>query len=285
MMRSYTSGITISPNSFVDLQTHTHLSDGKWTPENLIDYFLTEGFATAAITDHDRIDTMIDVQHIAHERGFPLLVATEMTTEWRGQTVDILCFGFEGDLTPLQKLCDAIREAQSNNTRQIYEYLVSHGFIPKHNENELQSLLNETTAMQPMVIVDVFVKYNPDPKNYTPLKDAGYTLCANPTKDVVEAVHQCGGVALIGHPGRTDGFATFDANLLDEFRTKIPIDGIEVYYPRHTPEQVELYEAYAKQHGWLISAGSDSHKPDQLPIKYPAHQCAALLARLDIEVL
>lgn len=284
-MRSYTSGITIPANSFVDLQTHTRLSDGKWTPENLIDYFLKEGFATAAITDHDRVDIMIDIQRMAGERGFPLLVASEMTTEWRGQTVDILCFGFAGDLTPLQKLCDAIRESQSNNTRQVYRYLVTHGFIPEHDEDELQGVLKETTAKQPFVLVDVFAKHNPDPKDYTPLRDAGYTLCANPTKDVVEAVHQCGGVALIGHPGRTDGFATFDTNLLDEFRTEIPIDGIEVYYPRHTPEQVELYHAYANQHGWLISAGSDSHTPDQPPIKYQAHQCAALLTRLDIDVL
>ena len=285
MSRSYDSGISIPADSFIDLQTHTHLSDGKWMPEALIEYFVTEDFATAAITDHDRIDTMADVQRIARERGFPLLVATEMTTQWRGQTVDILCFGFEGDLTPLQELCDAIRAAQSDNTRQVYEYLVGHGFIPEHDEEELKSVLKETTAMQPIVIVDVFVKYNPDPKDYTPLRDAGYTLCANPTKDVVKAVHQCGGVALIAHPGRTDGFATFDSDLLDQFCSEVPVDGIEVYYPHHTPEQVALYQVYAQQHGWLISAGSDSHKPEQPPIKYRADQCVALLARLDIEVL
>lgn len=284
MMRSYPSGLILSAASFVDLQTHTHLSDGEWIPEDLIDHFLAKGFATAAITDHDRVDTMLDIQRLAHARGFPLLVATEMTTEWRGQTVDILCFGFERDLTPLQKLCDAIREAQSRNTRQVYEYLVAQGFISEHDDDELQSVLNATTARQPLAIVDVFVTHNPDPKDYTPLKDAGYTLCANPTKAVVEAVHQCGGVALIGHPGRTDGYMTFDARLLDEFRADIPIDGIEVYYPRHTPEQVDLYRRYATQHGWLISAGSDSHKQDQPPIKYQAQLCAALLARLDIEV-
>lgn len=283
-MRSYASDITISPNSFIDLQTHTHLSDGKWTPEALINHFVSEGFATAAITDHDRIDMVADVQRIAREREFPLLVALEMTTEWRGQTVDILCFGFEGDLTPLQKLCNAIRKAQSDNTRQVYEYLVAQGFIPEHDEDELQNVLNETTSKQPIVIVDVFIKYNPNPKDYMPLKDAGYILCANPTKDVVDAVHQCGGVALIAHPGRTDGFVTFNAGLLDEFRAEISIDGIEVYYPRHTPEQIEVYRAYANQHRWFVSAGSDSHAPDQPPIKYPAHQCAALLARLDIEV-
>ena len=51
---------------------------------------------------------------------------------------------------------------------------------------------------------------------------------------------------------------------------------------RYTPEQVALYAAYARQIGWLNSAGSDSHTPKQPPIKYRAHPCAALLTGLDI---
>lgn len=286
MMRSYTSGITIPANSFVDLQTHTHLSDGKWTPEALIEYFVTEGFATAAITDHDRVDTMADVQRMARERGFPLLVATEMTTQWRDSVVDILCFGFENNPMPLSDLCDRVRQAQSDTSKQVYQYLVGSGHIPHHDEAELASILTATTSRQPHLLFDLFVYHNPAIQDdVSPLKEAGYKLCTNPTETVVEAAHQCGGVALIAHPGRTDGFATFDADLLDQFCAEVPIDGIEVYYPHHTPKQVALYQVYANQRGWLISAGSDSHKPEQPPIKYPAHQCAALLARLDIEVV
>lgn len=286
MSRSYGSGITISADSFIDLQTHTHLSDGKWTPEALIDYFVSEGFATAAITDHDRVDTMTDIQRIARERGFPLLVATEMTTQWRDSLVDILCFGFENNPAPLSDLCDRVRQAQSDTSRQVYQHLVNSGHIPHHDEAELASILDATTSRQPHLLFDLFIHYNPAIQNdFSPLKEAGYRLCTNPTETVVEAVHRCGGVALIAHPGRTDGFTTFDSDVLDQFSAEIPIDGIEIYYPRHTPDQIELYQAYASQHEWLISAGSDSHAPDQPPIKYRAHQCAALLARLDIEVL
>lgn len=286
MTRSYASDVTISGDAFIDLQTHTHLSDGKWTPEALIDHFVTEGFAAAAITDHDRVDTLADVQRIARERGFPLLVATEMTTHWRNSIVDILCFGFEQNPNPLSALCDTILQAQSDTTRQVYQYLVDHGYVPHHDETELASIVAATTSKQPHLLVNLFIRHNPtNNDDFSPLKRAGYRLCTNPTEAVVEAVHQCGGVALIAHPGRTDGFATFDSELLDQFRVEIPIDGIEVYYPRHTPEQIALYEAYATQHGWLISAGSDSHAPEQPPIKYRAHQCAALLARLDIQVV
>lgn len=286
MVRSYPSGITLAADSYVDLQTHTHLSDGAWTPEALIDYFLREGFAAAAITDHDRVDTMADVQRIAHEHGFPLLVAAEMTTQWRDSLVDILCFGFENDPAPLHELCASVHRAQADTSRQVYQKLVHSGHIPHYDEAELAVILNATNSKQTHLLIDLFIHHNPEAgNNFSPLREAGYRLCTNPTDTVVEAVHRCGGVALIAHPGRTDGFATFDSDLLDQFRAEIPIDGIEVYYPRHSPEQIELYRAYAGQHGWLTSAGSDSHAPDNPPVRYPASQCAALLARLDIALL
>lgn len=285
MSRSYSSGLTIAADSFIDLQTHTHQSDGEWTPEALIDYFVREGFAAAAITDHDRVDTMVDIQSIARERAFPLLIAAEMTTRWRDSVVDILCFGFENNLAPLRELCDAIRQAQTDTSRQVYQNLVQSGHLPRYDEAELASILNSTTSRQPHLLFDLFVHHNPGVTDeFGTMKDAGHKLCTNPTDAVVEAIHRSGGVALIAHPGRTDGFATFDSDLLNQVRTEIPIDGIEVYYPLHTLDQIELYQAYASQHGWLISAGSDSHTPDKPPIKYHASQCIALLARLDIKV-
>ncbi|MEQ8676321.1 MAG: PHP domain-containing protein [Aggregatilineales bacterium] len=285
MSRSYASGIRIAPESFVDLQTHTHHSDGKWTPEALIDYFVREGFATAAITDHDRVDTLADIQRIARERGFPLIVGAEMTTRWRNSVVDILCFGFESNPTPLHELADAIYNNQRDTSLQVYENLVRKGFVPHHDEAELGAILDSTTSKQPHMLFDLFVKHNPHlVDDFAPMQDAGYRLCTNPTSAVVSAVHQSGGVALIGHPGRSDGFALFDADSLDQFRAEIPVDGIEVYYPRHTDEQVEFFKTYATEHNLLISAGSDSHTPDNPPIKYRADQCTALLSRLDIVV-
>jgi hypothetical protein len=286
MIRSYANDLSISADSFVDLQTHTHLSDGTWTPEALIDHFVREGFAAAAITDHDRVDTLPEIQALARARGFPLLVAAEMTTRWRDSVVDVLCFDFEGNPTWLGTLCDAIRQAQSETSQEVYHNLVRQGYLPQADEAELAAILNATTSRQPYLLFDLFVHHNPGiADEMSVMKAAGYRLCTNSTEDVVNAVHLCGGVALIAHPGRTDGFATFDADLLDQFYADIPIDGIEVYYPRHTPEQVALYAAYTTQQGWLVSAGSDSHSPDRPPIKYPAKQCAALLELVDIELV
>jgi predicted metal-dependent phosphoesterase TrpH len=104
-----------------------------------------------------------------------------------------------------------------------------------------------------------------------------------------EIVHRSGGVALIAHPGRgqsePEEFTYYTPDMLDQVRAEIPLDGIEVYYPTHPPEFVEMYLAYARQHNLLISAGSDSHgPPGRLPIKYRAEFCRSFLEQVGIGV-
>jgi hypothetical protein len=77
---------------------------------------------------------------------------------------------------------------------------------------------------------------------------------------------------------------TFDVQLLDQFRREAPVDGLEVYYPLHTPDQVAMYREYAQRHRLLTSAGSDSHGPENPPIKYRAELCRGLLERVGIEI-
>jgi hypothetical protein len=45
-----------------------------------------------------------------------------------------------------------------------------------------------------------------------------------------------------------------------------------------------MYREYAQRHHLLISAGSDSHKPEKPPVKYRAELCRALLERVGIQI-
>jgi 3',5'-nucleoside bisphosphate phosphatase len=119
--------------------------------------------------------------------------------------------------------------------------------------------------------------------------DAGYREMKADMVETVEITHRSGGVALIAHPGRgklePQEFTFYTPDLLDQVRASIPLDGIEVYYPTHSPELVETYLACAQQHGLLVSAGSDSHgPPGRMPIKYRADLCRLLLERVGVEV-
>lgn len=92
----------LAADAAIDLQTHTLLSDGRWTPVALLDHAAQAQFSLLAITDHDRPDTVGALQELAQAAGVALLVAAEMTTTWRDGMVDVLCFGFDPAAQPLQ---------------------------------------------------------------------------------------------------------------------------------------------------------------------------------------
>jgi predicted metal-dependent phosphoesterase TrpH len=283
-MKSTTNGLVLAPDAFIDLQTHTIFSDGVWTPEGLIDHFVSEGFGLAAITDHDRADTAVELQKIAEEKGFHLLIAAEVTAAWKGEMTDVLCYGFDPEKPALSDLTRDILRRQQANTRMIYDNLMRQGY--RFEPNDLQSILDKPSAQQPHEFVAVMKKRgygNPEMSAGKIITEVGFAFATVDIGAAVEAGHESGGLCLIAHPGRTD-FITYTTEIFDELRQDVPIDGFEVYYPAHTPEQIAMYLDYAGKHNLLTSSGSDSHTPEKPPIQYRAELSRDLLERLGIRV-
>ena len=275
--------MSIAADAPIDLQLHTVFSDGAWEADALIDHLLQEGFAAAAITDHDRVDIIPMLQKIAAEKGFTLLPAVEMSTHWRteDEAVDVLCFGITQTTSPLHTLADDLLQRTQKNIRQTVAAIAQQGYtLPA---DAVQAILDEPCVRQPHSLVKLVDNQGIVPEGQSIgrlLVEGGLKVLTNPIVDVVTAAHQSGAVCIIGHPGRGDGFVNFDAALLDELREEVVIDGIEAHYPLHTPEQVEMFNAYAHKHDLFVSAGSDSHTPEKPPIKYRADTSRKLLEHL-----
>jgi predicted metal-dependent phosphoesterase TrpH len=78
--------------------------------------------------------------------------------------------------------------------------------------------------------------------------------------EAIDLTHAAGGLAVIAHP-----CGIKDQSVLEE-AARLGVDGIEAYYPQHTPEQVKSYKALARLYGLKISGGSDFHG---IKNKYP----------------
>jgi len=280
-----TTGLRLAADSAIDLHLHTAYSDGRWTLEPLLDHLLHEQFGLAAIADHDRVDTVAAIQQLALDKHLPVLVAVEMTTTWQGEMTDLLCFGFDPGHNALNDLAQDLLHRQQENTRQVYKNLQRQGYtLPPE---VLSAILAKPSSQQPHALVTSFKEHGyglGEPSAGRIVLEAGCTFATNDFAEVVAAAHQSGAVCLIAHPGLADGFVTYDVQLLDRVRQEIPIDGLEVYCPKHTPAQTAMYREYAQRHHLLISAGSDSHGPDKPPIKYRAELSRGLLERIGIQI-
>lgn len=282
-----TAGLVLSPEAMIDLQLHTTYSDGIWTPEALLDHLAHEQFGLAAITDHDRVDSIPVIQKLALDKNMPVLPAVEMTCEWQGEMTDILCFGLDPDRNDLGELCQKLRRRQQDNTREVYENLRKKGYELAEDPAELDTLLETPTPRQLHELVALVKGHGYGTGELSAgqmVLGAGGAFATHDVATVIEAAHKNEAVCVIAHPGRQDGFVTYDVQVLDQFRREFPIDGLEVYYPVHTPEQTALFLEYAERHNLLVSSGSDSHSPENPPIKYPAKLSRALLERVGIPI-
>ncbi len=272
----------LSPDAFIDLQMHTTYSDGSWSAEQLFDYLAQEGFGLVAVTDHDRVDTVASILQLGAQKQVAVLAAVEISAQFHGKMADVLCFGFDPHDQALRAIADDVRQRQKDNAEQVYEELQRRGYRFPHPQDLRVAGDCATLLIKEGVVPDW-------PSALALITDAGYREMKADIAKTVETAHRSGGVALIAHPGRglrePQEFTNYTPELLDQVRAEIPLDGIEVYYPTHSPEQVETYLAYAMQHDLLISAGSDSHGPlGRMPIKYRADLCRRLLERVGIQV-
>lgn len=284
-MNLSTTGLSLAIDSAIDLHLHTTYSDGRWTPEALLDHLLREQFALAAITDHDRIDKIAAIQQLALDKHLPVLVGVEMTTTWKGELTDLLCYGFDPNHNALNDLAQDLLRRQQANTREVYENLQRLGYtLPLDG---LSAILAKPSPEQPHALVALLKEHGfglGNPSAGRLVLEAGCAFATNEPAAVVEAAHRSGGVCLLAHPGHEDGFVTYGVQLLDQFRQEAPIDGLEVYHPLHTPAKTAMYQEYAQRHHLLTSAGSDSHGPDKPPSKYRAELSRGLLERVGIQI-
>ena len=284
-MNLSTAGLRLAAGAALDLHLHTTYSDGRWAPEALLDHLLGEQFALAAIADHDRADTVATVQQLAMEKGVPVLVAVEMSTIWKGELTDLVCYGFDPNGSALHDLSQDVSRRQRENTVEVCENLQRQGYVLP--PGALAEVLATPSVQQPHALVALLKEHGigpGEPPAGRILREAGCTFATNDPAAVVEATHRSGAVCLLAHPGRGDGFVTFDVPLLDQFRREAAIDGLEVYHPMHTPAQAAMFREYARRHHLLISTGSDSHGPHRPPIKYRAELSRGLLERVGIQI-
>jgi predicted metal-dependent phosphoesterase TrpH len=283
-----TSDLTLAPDAPIDLHMHTTYSDGRWPAQELIDYLVNEGFELVAVTDHDRVDTVAGIQELAAQKQLPVLAGVEMSTEWHGKMGHVLCYGFDPQQNYLRAITEMVVGRQLDNTYEVYEELRRKGYEFTRQEEVLAD--NGGKLRRPADNGRLLREhgYAPDWQSALQIiREAGFRSMMADMATTVDAAHRSGAVCLIAHPGRNErNFTFYDIALLDQVRAEVPLDGIEVYHPYHSPEMVKAYLEYVRKHNLLLSTGSDSHCiPSRMPIKHRAEISRELLERLGIQVV
>ncbi|HEX8995766.1 MAG TPA: PHP domain-containing protein [Ktedonobacterales bacterium] len=282
--------LSLPPDAAVDLHLHTRYSDGTWLPADLFDLMARERFRLVSVVDHDQLAHLPEMLALGADRGIGVIQGTEVTTEWRGLPAHLLCYaplpgGFTGDA--LRGVVDGVVARMLANTRMIYDAMLARGYTFPRQREALAAQGGEPIRAMDVARLLLAHGYASEPDEALRMVvEAGYEQARAPLAAVIAAAHASGALCVLAHPGRGDGeIHGYTPEEIAALAEDVPLDGIEVYYPTHTPVQVAAYAALARRLGLLEGAGSDSHGPrGRAPVSYSAAQVAPLLARLGVEV-
>ena len=244
-----------------DLHCHTRLSDGTLGIDDIIILAKNSGVTTLAITDHDSLAGTVRATIIGERHGINVIPAVEFsaTDSKRKAKAHILCYLPD---TPerLEGLCKSNSERRKRAARIMVakvanKFPVTPELIMKcatgstniYKQHIMQALME--CGYTTTIFGDLYNMLFKKESRINVLMECTYPEPA----EIIEAIHEAGGIAVLAHPGFYDNF-----ELLEEL---IPqgLDGVEVWHPENTPEQQELLINIAKKNDLLMTGGSDFH--------------------------
>ncbi len=246
------------PNS-IDLHIHSTASDGVLTPSEVVRLALERGLSVIALTDHDTTEGVAEALAAAAGTSLEVIPGVEVNSE--GDWGDLHFLGLYVDpANPfLNERLRAIREARLGRAQRMVERLAEIG-LPLQWE-EVQALAGGESVGRPHIarallnrgyissIAEAFERYiGREGPAYVP------RLRLTPP-EVIEAIHRAGGIAVLAHPA-----ASGAVDQIPQF-VEYGLEGLEVYYPDHSPRDVALLLDLCRQYDLLATGGSDFHSP------------------------
>lgn len=239
----------------VDLHTHTTFSDGALEPEALLEEAHWKGLSALAVTDHDHIGAIPRAVEAGRRQGVEVVPGVELSCESGGQEVHLLGLLIEST-DALERELTAMRENRKTRMAEMLERLQDMGInltmedLPQVEGNSfgrphLAQLLLQKGYVRS--IAEAFARYIGDDK-------PGYVAKMRwSVEEGISLIHEAGGLACLAHPG-----ASGNLDWIPSYVT-LGLDGIEVHYPKHSPQMEQTLLAACRAHNLVVCGGSDYH--------------------------
>lgn len=242
-----------------DLHCHTKISDGSLGIEEVLTIAKRRGLSAISITDHDNTAGATRAVVIGRRMGMRVIHGVEFSTydTQRGGTAHLLCYlcDHPDRLEGLcRRTCDSRRAAGMEMIRKVMRY------YPITPELVLKCGTGSTSIYRQHimhVLMDAGYADSIYGELYEKLFGEGGSIKMNveypDTREVLAAVHEAGGIAVLAHP------CSYHNEALLEELTEQGLDGVEVWHPSHSAEQIEKLSSFAADRGLLTTGGSDFH--------------------------
>ena len=227
---------------FCDLHTHSLYSDGTLSPKDLICLAESLGLDAVALTDHNTIDGLPEFLAAGEGAQVEAVPGIEFSSEFEEKELHILALFVKPEQYPaIQEWVAIFHRRKEESNRALVDALAAAGMAIDYEtlRRESKGSINRACIAAAMV-----------KKFYVPPKRPN-------SVETVAFIHSLGAIPVLAHP-----FLTLDEAALRRFLTLAKaagLVGMEVFYPKYSPETTALSADIAKEFGLEFSGGSDFH--------------------------
>jgi len=245
-----------------DLHSHTTLSDGALTPQELISRAVEKSVDVLAITDHDTLDAYRDMPQTNGD--ITVVPGIELSTQWESTGIHVVGLNIDPGSDALTAGVEYQSEARLQRAIMIGEKLKGKGIedaFDGANKLSLGSYIGRPHFAQHLVNIGraksmqaAFRKYMGDGK----VGDVKQHWAELPR--VIQWIRDANGIAVLAHPLKYKLTRTKLKRLIVDF-IKAGGQGIEVVSGQQQAQQTTDVAQLCEQYKLLASCGSDFHMP------------------------
>lgn len=247
----------------IDLHTHSSVSDGTQTSEQLVQAAAASGIDVLGLCDHDTFAGLDAAAAAGQQFGVRVLRGVEISAEVEGASVHLLGYGCRFDDEPLNQELERIRRGRAERIPLLLAKLAEAG-LP------VDDVLADFVADSPSVgrphVADAMIAkgYVVDRRQAFDeyLADDGPLFVPRYAVDLLvglRLVRAAGGVAVLAHPWGRISRDLLRPAVLAELAAAAGLDGLEVDHPDHDRETRAELRELAGELGLISTGSSDYH--------------------------
>lgn len=252
----------------IDLHTHSTISDGSDTLNELLDYAAQKGIDALALTDHDTLSgyqkfvEIIKIKQIRPQLIFGIEVSACDTRT--NKVVHILGYNLNPapdplHLTPLEELCSQTLKQRFTNACDQVEALQRLGY--QITRDEVAAYAHDSATIYKQHIMRALTDKTAQHPAYKQLyrelfgKDGLVKRSVQypDFRDVLVALREQGAFSVLAHPGQSKAFGFVDEMV------QLGLGGIERNHPDHSTEHEQICDELCERYGLIATGGSDYH--------------------------
>ena len=238
-----------------DLHVHSNISDGSDSISQIIDTAKKTRLDVISITDHDTTEHW---RWIPEETELKIVAGVEISTIHYNTKLKAHILGYNiKEADQLNALLLRTLIARGKNSEKQIEVLIREGFridIEKLARAD-GNIIYKQHIMEWLVstgqVPDMFGSFYK--KTFKNGGICDFDISYPDVFDIIIAIKQAGGVAVLAHPGQQQNF-----DLIQEL-IGCGLDGLEINHPANTESDKKIIRDYAKKFNLFLTGGSDYH--------------------------